>query len=437
MGNQNKILKVHSWHKSIHTIIGGFILTTITFNFLGLQYILSTIGVFLIYSGFVELRKENKWFARAFMLAVCNILGQMVYLMSITTPWFGPMQNNTIVLMGIVLELGIILTFRCALKEVFKKIEVTQPHDPLLWIAIWTGGVGVCTVLQISNSWLVFIPILIGYSLLMCSLHKIGKLLNDAEDRLVNAPAKVSHKVMGCGYGLACILLVTVCGIGVNHIELDATEFIKPTDSATQQMLADMGFPPHIIRDFSEENIGLLSDAIHVETFTDLLTFDQIEKLGKCNMKATTVYIELPDNLLYVVVQFEWQDGKAFWDDGFTISVREPFELLDGKLLYEKKGTAYWAPIPRLRDEELTQSCLISGGVSYPFGSERQRGYVFYRLQLPENQWSGATCLNYVHACTPLQIPYRKPEQKILEGIREKEQHYSNFHLQAYRDTHN
>jgi hypothetical protein len=147
-----------------------------------------------------------------------------------------------------------------------------------------------------------------------------------------------------------------------------------------------------------------------------------------------------------VLVHFDWTDGKAYWQDGFTIWGENGIELLNGRLLYKINEVEYSAPIPRLKCEAVTQysffgaqeSRQISGAVSYPFASKEQRGYVFYRIQLPKDQLCGSNCLNYVHYNLPVQFPYSETEQQIINGKYFFDdnllQHYTNFFLKGYRD---
>lgn len=451
--DENKTLKINPWHKPINYITWGIILTYVTLNFLLLQYILPTIGALLIYIGFSSLRKENNWFNIAWFFAIINMIWQVVYLIYVATPLYYNVQNNLIVgLVSAGVQIVLFLIFRHALKEVFKKANIKSIRDPLLWLVFWIVLVTFFGMSPFANSLLVFIIVFIFYILNIRSLYHVGNDLGDVGCDMVNSYVKMSNKFIGWGYLLTCILILAVCCMCANHTKLDTTKFTEPADSETRAILEEMGFPHDILNDISDENISLLQNAIHVESFTDTLVFDgnnsteKHEKCDKCNMKATTVYIELPNKLLYVLEYFDWRDGKVFWNDGFTIWGSDRFELLDGYLLYKKAGEDYIASIPRLKCELVTsnnsffgisQSYKITGGVSYPFGSDSQCGYVFYRFQLSESQCMGCNCLNYSHSTNPIVLPYIDAEQGILLGMRNYEQHYTNFELHQYLDVNN
>ena len=95
------------------------------------------------------------------------------------------------------------------------------------------------------------------------------------------------------------------------------------------------------------------------------------------------------------------------------------YNLIGGRLVYEKRGQTYAAPIPDLSDSTVTTTNMfgtytsnqISGLVSYPLGADNSRGYILYVMYLDENRVFGATGINYYHAPQPFNLPYRTPRE--------------------------
>jgi len=87
------------------------------------------------------------------------------------------------------------------------------------------------------------------------------------------------------------------------------------------------------------------------------------------------------------------------------------------------------------------ESKQISGAVSFPFNSSRQRGYVFYHIQLPKDQWIASNIFNYVHYHHPFQLPYEETERRILSGnffFKDNlDQHHTIHKMKAFRDANN
>ena len=54
------------WRQALLLICWGIALTSITLNFLNLQYILPAVGAMLLCLGFRSLRRENGWFRQCY-----------------------------------------------------------------------------------------------------------------------------------------------------------------------------------------------------------------------------------------------------------------------------------------------------------------------------------------------------------------------------------
>ena len=442
------------WRKSMRNITVGFIFTVMTFNFLGLQYILPTLGVGLLYIGFHDLRNENKALNVAWIFSVINMVLNVLNLIYINTPMSVNFKSsNTIVFIFTIFEVSFLLIFREGLKMIFEKEDINPTRDPLLSMVIWRIIVLICAITQLGNAWFIFIPLLFFYFYIFYSLYK-------SSDDLVGinySPSKVNWRISSrklvWRYTLSCAFIVIICCLASNNIKLDSTEFIIADFSEKRDKLIDLGFPNDILKDISDEEVDILQEAVFVESFKELLMFDYkeeiiesnlgvttTEKPGKNNLEATSIYVELKDNRMYGIEYFEWKDGNAYWHDGFAISGSERLELINGRLLYEKSRINYFAPIPRLKGGIITESDLfgyenqsdkITGAVNYPFGSYRQRGYVFYRLDIRKDVWTGCTLLNYTHYSNPFRIPYSEAEQNKLMFSDNLRQHYTNFKTKA------
>lgn len=449
---------LNPWKKPIMDIALGFALTSITLNFLLLQYILPAIGTALIFIGSRSLRKENKYFTSAYFLAAAHMVIYAINLIIISTPLASEIQNDIILsLLSIGFRLALYLSFSLAIKNVFLKTNVSNIQNSFFLAFVWILSFTLLALSPLSNSWLAFILLTFFCILVFRSLQRLGDELGNIEYSFISIEGRLSNTVVVRGYLIICLVLVIGSGITASHAVPNFTEIKPVTSSDTRNKLLEFDVPEEILNDMSDENISMLQNAINVDVDTDLLMFDGVSEMVEIEtnmykeytkpknhtIESTTVYTELPDNEIYVLVYFKWQKPKAFWNDGFTIWGEEGIELIDGKLFYQKDFIDYEASIPRLKNDFVTiesmffgasQSKIISGGVCYPFGSENQRGYVFYRLNLSEKQGIIANCINYLHSKNPISIPYTYAEQKILSGQREYKQHYTTYDLKKYQD---
>ena len=62
------INSITPWQRALRMILIGLGMTSVTLNFLCLQYLLPAIGMLLLLLGFRRLRKENEWFTACFAL---------------------------------------------------------------------------------------------------------------------------------------------------------------------------------------------------------------------------------------------------------------------------------------------------------------------------------------------------------------------------------
>lgn len=448
-GNQE-----NPWQEPMNLIAWGLILTLFTVNYQCLDYILPTIGTIFLFLGFYSLRKCNPWFYTAWIIVMIKLCWQPVSLIIIASPMNRTFQNfDLIMIVIILLQMALLFIFRQAIRTVFYKNKITPNRDPLLLIIVMYIIILICGYLHLSGFILVFLLLFLWK--ILYSLNKVGEDMGAVSDAFVIIPPKIRILIVPFIYMIGCILLVLGSCILSNHIILDGAKQTPITESKTRSKLIDMGFPKEIMKDISDKNIEELRDAVYVSASSDILNFDsekgttlyensvtETNKPGNVKLKASTIYIELPNNLFYVVVYFDWMKQKVKWQDGFTIWGANGFELLDGVLLYRMKGEDYTAPIPRLKSESVTENSLfgktesreILGAVSYPFRSENQRGYVFYKFKLKEDNVIGSNCLNYMHFTNPFQLPYEDTEKRITQNIfnHHIKQHNTNFESHAY-----
>ncbi|MFC3906439.1 hypothetical protein [Clostridium disporicum] len=429
------------WHNSIKNITLGFMLNVITLNFWGLQYILPTIGTVFLYIGFRDLRNENKFFHATWIFSIINVIINLTNLIYISTPLNIEFQNNfirTIILTAF--RLAFLIIFREGLKNIFHKNDITPSKDPVLMLIIWNILTIISGLTLLGQLWFVFLIVIIYYFYIFHSLYKLRYDLENINCTTSNDNIKLSNKSLFISYIVSCAFVVAICCVISNHIQLESKEFIPGNSSATRDMLINKGFPHDILNDIADEDISLIQDALYIESFSEKLSFKSPSNI---NLKATTIFIEVPDTEMYAIEFFNWENGKPYWNDGFTISASEDLELINGRLLYENKGIKYTASIPRLNDGsignidifgDVDQSDKISGAISYPFGSTNLKGYVLYKININSYTTTfGGNIVNYIHYNTPFRLPYNIPEYQNLMFNKNLDQHYTNFSIE--KDT--
>ncbi|WP_291653230.1 hypothetical protein [Clostridium sp.] len=425
------------WQESIKNITIGFMVTIMTFDFLYLEYILPLIGAVLLYIGFCNLRKENKALNLAWIFSIINMILQVLNLIYLNTPLNVNFKNSSILaVMSTIFQLSFLFIFRSGIKKVFHREGVIPKKDPILKIIIWKVVIIICALTELGQIWLIAIPIIIYYFYVFRSLYKLNYELKDIDYIYSNEIKIFNKKKLIWAYMLFCTFVVGVCCIFSNHISLDSNEVVAVKEFGVRNMLIDKGIPIDIVKDIEDKDISKIKNFINIEAFNEDLQFNSILNDNVITLKVTTIFFELNDNEMYAIEYFNWGEEGPYWQDGFEISNTWPLEVVNGILLYEKDGINYSAEIPRLNGGMVTSADIfgderqeekITGAISYPYKSQKQRGYIFYKIDITQETLAGANLVNYMHYNHPFRIPYTEPEKKSIMFSNNLRQHRINF----------
>lgn len=439
------------WHESMKRITLGFMFTVMTFDFLWLQYILPILGVTLLYIGFRDLRKENKALNIAWIFSIISMVLQVLNLIYINTPLNVNFKSIGIMaFISTAFQLSFLIIFRKGIRNIFNKTNIIPKSDPILGIIIWRVIVVISALTGLGQIWFISIPIIIYYFYIFRSLYKLSydlETINYIPSRVTEI---INKKKLFWVYAISCIFIVGVCCVLSNHIKLDSIEVIPVKEFKTRNMLIDKGVPVKIIKDIVDDDIAMLKNIMNVETFSEELkfnstldnirsrfnTYNSTNKSSESNLEVTSIFIKLNNNEMYAIEYFDWGEGGPYWQDGFAISGSRPLELINGRLLYESEDINYSAKIPRLRGDMYTSTDIfgyerqdekITGVINYPSNSKAQRGYVFYKIDVPIVITTGINIVNYMHYNHPFRIPYTEVENENLMFSDHLRQHSANF----------
>ena len=231
-----------------------------------------------------------------------------------------------------------------------------------------------------------------------------------------------------------------------NHLRLDSKEFSPPRHSTSREEIIDMGFPEDGLKYLEDSDLELLKDVVDIQVKNELLMFDpkEIEHVegtenhkmisytyepGKKNIDATTIFIEMSDNDLYVMNYFKWDKGSPIWQEGISITggrnEADTMKIISSGLFYSKNDKEYRADFPYLSLEGVEVQTFfgthwhepIRGTFSFPIGSKDQGGYVLYRYEdMLYDNYLIPSLFEYYHQSNPIRIPYVRTEDLMLEG---------------------
>ncbi len=423
---EEDVIAINPWSRPIGYIIWGCVFSLINLNVYYLQYLFPTIGTVLYFLGFRSLRNENKYFKATWILSILNLFLRLFLTMYVASPLIGRFKS---IALGSVFFVGtviVILLFRKALHEVFRKVDKKPRRDPLLSACIWIIVFFLIAITPFSYAWQIVLVMFALFIFILCSLFRVSRDMDEIGYVMSNAPVKISNRMVIFLYLILTLIAVGVCCLFSNHLRLEGTPYSKVPTSDAREVLIEKGFPEEILPDLKEKDIELFLKARKISVYKEILHFQEsgtqydmnyINESENHGLKSVMVFIELDNKEMYVLNYFKWINRSAYWQDAIMLDVGENvenLELVDSGLFYDKNGNSYSAPFPWIEVKNETYgslflestSLLICGSLNYPFRTINQRGFILYHYSMPLDYLCTPSLLNYHHNSHPFQLPY-------------------------------
>ena len=421
------------WSGPLRRICWGIVLNTIKLNFLGLNYLLPSIGMVLLWLGFRSLRQENGWFRFAFGLSSLLTLWQLTSCVLYATPVSIWITDHVYAIAAVhaVPTLLLYLSLWQGLRGVFVAQGRTPKSGTAGGLMIWQILMTVLSFVGVSG-WIVVLPILILWLLLIRSVYRINRSLDDAGYGLHLAPTKVNDRHAALLWlGISAVLLV-ICMLCSQRIPTEATvvEYAPTTQNQLRAELVELGFPEEVLVDLTDDEVAELRNAVAVTDArqSHLINNDQ-EELHHFNNHF--IQVQLPNGVLRYYYWFAWVESPEHrLMEGLEITPsHQPGTLtlplsstISGRLLWNSDGQTWQSLFNSSALGGYTQNNIFFGTTSYqaftinfslPKESENLRGYVTW--------WAHATRpglttnynanVRYIHQESRLNYPWHTPTQ--------------------------
>lgn len=419
---------INPFRGAVTKVITGMVLTTITLEFLYLNYILPTIGIMLIYLGMRTLRSGNLWF-RAGWLAALGKLGVVtVNLLLQVTPYISLMDG-----WGLWVSQGIHILFLFCLGKGIQKagLDAGLEHPKMAtWpVILWQLVLLVLALGKVSG-WAIMILMIYAW---VKMIQKISHCADDLETVGYGVPVKpvwFSAKPLLLTY--LALLLAAMIGASllVNYTPVDAeavnaSDVIGASEEAEEirSELAEAGFPEDVLSGILDKDLLDIGSVAAVDSL-----FENHNTSNTELMDGWSVSVLTEEGRMKTFIWFEYADGKHA---GLVDSVKVQYEEKEinsqptGRILYEKKGKTYTADLAM---EETVSRYLWFGDIStsgyyitkysFPFTADNPRGYFTYWSEEPDGTpvtWS-MNNTNFHCLRTPLVLPYVELPQN-MDGV--------------------
>lgn len=417
------------WREPLWRVCWGLALTTITLNFLYLQYILPALGAVLLYLGFRALWRENGWLQLSYGLSALLLLGRGAATVLQATPANQWLYSQYGSLVGVALALVawlLYFTLWRGLKGVFRKAGQTPETRSAGGLVVWYGLVLLLALVQASG-WLLLLPLLLAWIFTIRGLYRTSRCLDQAGYEVTPASVRLSDRwaaLVWLGVGLAAVV---ACLLLFARYPVQGTPAQQENgQSELRQELLELGFPREVLDDLTDEEVALLEGAEAVMVKSDLSRWNTRHEID--HISTHFIQVELPEDMVRYLVWFSWdeapssrlREGLEIIPDWTRDAILPPDDL-QGRLLWEEDGQLYQSPLSGGYGIQ-TQNSIFFGASSHqsfsidfslPRQGERIRGYMTYqaRIQLPELTYNYNAEARYVHQESWLAYPWYSPLQ--------------------------
>lgn len=455
------VADVNPAKQAMDRIVAGIALSTITLNFLCLNYILPAIGIIALLLGFRALKNENNWFYKGFIAviikAVCIftifIINSIIIRHEVQIEWFIRF------LIGLNLIVTIILLYCLwqGIKAVQVKANLDVKAESAGALIVWYLLICICSIIKIEGMVIVG-GLLIIYFFILRSLSQLPKELDEAGYLIHAVDVRFSDITIIKG-----IVILLAAGLlsGYVFFRSYSMDWNKKNDIVSAEVmeikerLITLGFPEKILDDLSEEEILTYKDASQIVVDVNEYPFNDghevVEKYldetwittvyDVNELKVTDIAVELNNDKNWIFLHhFLWQEEPEYLSfSGFsgTESIqiwpvyynqetgwRKDGEA-SGQLLYDKDGITYTSEYHYLGEKTYTSNDVFFGtktsndlfaAFSLPKEGESKRGYILYQTEELEKGWIASSWFNYTHQMHPFQYPVKTAMQTRMES---------------------
>ncbi len=430
------------WRRAFTLICWGLALTTVTLNFLHLQYILPPVGAVLLLLGFRALRRENRWLRLGYGLSALLAAWRFAAAVVLATPLAPRLDGGAGLLGSLTGSFAmwfLYLALWRGLKAVFHKAGQAPRTGAAGGLVAWHGVILALALLEASG-WLLVLPILTVWLAMLWGLFKLSRCLDQAGYAIQPAPVRFSNgRVLAVSLS-ALLAAVLACLLLFSRYPVNAAPAQAETGQAQLRAeLLDLGFPEKVLADLTDEEVAGLEGALDVAVkyqpapslsgLTEALSYSKDLDL----LAMYYVQVQLPEDTVRYFLWFSWEQAPARrFREGIEIVPTCQYDTIclispaEGRLLWEEDGQPLQAPLAGeyggrtassiLWGSQSYQSCDMS--FSLPNNGEHVRGYVSYAARAARpgltTNFNAEVC--HVHQEFSLSYPWKAPCQYRRES---------------------
>ena len=454
--------KINPWQMAMTQVLWGFGLSTITLNFLYLDYILPALGAVLLVLGFRTLRRENRPLRWCYILSIAKLLvcaaGDVLAALPVKVELPGAYISTAVTLvLYICLWRGMV--------EVSRAAGAEKPAAPAAGAMALFYALLLPLALIGLQGWLLVMPILIVYAAILRNMWKLTRSLENMGYAITAAPVRLPGWAVLWGSLAAMLAAVLLTAFLGQRYPMDwHTRSDAPQSVPIRQELLAKGFPSYVLDDLTAEEVSRMAGAVRVYRQVERLysdtdhrtittthymsdpdrplvydhTITDVDGEGERHYTYVyRVYDTLEQTMTHVAVELPEEDGvrRYIYIPHLTYAappsprLTEALELwpayqfrdswapggaVSGRLLCERSGGEQTALFYSLTggSHQITDifgtrwEQQITALWTRPAHAEKIRAYVFYDALRLEDSWVIESWANYVCQTAPV-YPFR------------------------------
>lgn len=433
------VKKVVPCRNVMFLVLTGMALCTIRFHFLYLDYILPVVGVILSLIGFRKLKDENMWFRFDYILTWMHTVYYIVYSILNTTIIH---NNEYLITAGFVIEglfvgaaFAELASLWLGIRAVQKKAGLIPKAYSAVFLLIWYIVLLFLAGIKYNSNFFTIVFTVV-YILLLYTMSKLSKELDEAGYAIKAARIKVEDKVMTAIFA-GIIIVGCACGyifgdsyhMNWKEIKNADAESIIEAEALTwkrenmendiaqiREKLIEQGFPDYVLNDLTDAEIAACDGAADI-----VVNINNNEN----GLQFTDVGVKMADNEKRWMIfhYYRWICDKKFYGtEAVQVwtayrdlpDIWERYGEIAGRVLYDKEKMTYTAPYHSLEIKTYKQSHWsygemtltdIFGTFSFPVKGENCRGYIVYSTVNKGEESDFNSFINYTHQDGMLQYP--------------------------------
>ena len=430
---------VSPWHKSVKRVLWGFALTLLDLQFLYLQYILPAIGFFMLLFGLRALRKENKFFSAAYVLAwVRSVYFFSTLIINASAMHSDIYESNFMWVLAYINVLFTLATVYCFVFGFRGVLQKTGGEDGAKWLnklAVWYTVFAVAAVISIQST-LIALAFMVCFVFIVVGIARVSRSLSWAGYAITPAKVRVSDKCLCAAVlGTVALGIALVYFFGAKYpMKWQAEENVYSAEA--REVMAELealGFPKDILADLTEEEILACRGAksVYVESgehaLNDGRTVEyKYEENGIVHIKKyreydvhelviTDIAVNLDSKRVRVFHHFRFQVEAEYYGtemlDIIPLYSRDFLKSGDisGRVIYDDGATfvsSYYSLEEVGVQGWFSAEPHIRAAFSLPGGGANKRGYVTYEASAKSADISYANAyVYYTHRTGELIYP--------------------------------